>query len=104
MTERHQGVTGWDGQRLRQLRLDRSLSRRQLAGRVGVALDTVGSWERGTSSPRVRHLLALAEQLAVKPSELAPLPSTPTLRELRERVGLTQTALSIRIGRNPGGV
>src|SRR3954451_1419580 len=104
MTERHQGVTGWQGSRLRQVREERSMTRRQLAGRIGVAVDTVGSWERSASSPRVRHLLALAEQFSIDPTALAPLPDTPTLRELRERVGLTQGALAARLGRNAGGV
>src|SRR4051794_23888454 len=104
MTERHQGVTGWQGSLLRQLREERSMTRRQLAGRIGVAVDTVGSWERSASSPRVRHLLALAQQLGVELTVLAPLPKAPTLRELRERVGLTQGALAARLGRNAGGV
>lgn len=80
------------------------MTRRALAGRVGVALGTVAAWERGENAPWAGHLAALAAALELTPIELAPLSAAPTLRELRERAGLSQADLAQQLGRHSGGI
>lgn len=54
-----------------QLRLDAGLSTRELAAKAGVAYGSVLALESGeTSNPHVSTLVALAEALNAKPSEL----------------------------------
>lgn len=64
-----------DGQRLRQLRRERRLSRQALAKRAGISVSTVAQLERQTcASCRGRTLARLAVALSVQPGALMPTP------------------------------
>jgi transcriptional regulator with XRE-family HTH domain len=59
-----------NGQRLRQLRVERALSLRALAERSGVAFDTINKLELGHRPARLVTIRKLAEALKVEPKEL----------------------------------
>ena len=59
-----------NGQRLRQLRVQRALSLRALAQRSGVAFDTINKLELGHRPARLVTIRKLAEALGVEPKEL----------------------------------
>jgi transcriptional regulator with XRE-family HTH domain len=59
-----------DGQRLRQLRVQRALSLRALAQRSGVAFDTINKLELGHRPARLVTIRKLADALGVEPKEL----------------------------------
>jgi len=51
------------GERIRVRRVILRLSQRELADAVGVSTNTIGSWERGDTSPRIHRLPILAKAL-----------------------------------------
>lgn len=57
--------------RLQRLRSQRGLTRRTLAGTIGVSIPTLWAWEMGRTKPRPINLLALAEALSVSSTYLA---------------------------------
>ena len=59
-----------NGQRLRQLRVERALSLRTLAERSGVAFDTINKLELGHRPARLVTIRKLADALGVEPKEL----------------------------------
>ncbi len=59
-----------DGQRLRELRVERALSLRALGERSGVAYDTINKLELGQRPARLSTIRRLADTLGVKPREL----------------------------------
>jgi transcriptional regulator with XRE-family HTH domain len=59
-----------NGQRLRQLRVERALSLRALAKRSGVAFDTINKLELGHRPARLVTIRKLADALGVQPKEL----------------------------------
>jgi transcriptional regulator with XRE-family HTH domain len=59
-----------NGQRLRQLRVERALSLRALAQRSGVAFDTINKLELGHRLARLVTFRKLADALDVEPKEL----------------------------------
>jgi transcriptional regulator with XRE-family HTH domain len=59
-----------NGQRLRQLRVEKALSLRALAQRSGVAFDTINKLELGHRPARLVTIRKLAEALGVEPKEL----------------------------------
>jgi transcriptional regulator with XRE-family HTH domain len=59
-----------NGQKLRQLRVERALSLRALAERSGVAFDTINKLELGYRPARLVTIRKLAEGLGVEPKEL----------------------------------
>jgi transcriptional regulator with XRE-family HTH domain len=59
-----------NGQRLRELRVERALSLRALAQRSGVAFDTINKLELGYRPARLVTIRKLAEALEVEPKEL----------------------------------
>lgn len=59
-----------NGQRLRQLRVERALSLRALAERSGVAFDTINKLELGHRPARLVTIRKLAEALSVEPKDL----------------------------------
>jgi transcriptional regulator with XRE-family HTH domain len=59
------------GERLREVRIDRSLSMKQLAARSGVSLTALGRYERGRSVPGLDVALALSKVLDVLVDYLA---------------------------------
>ena len=59
-----------NGQRLRELRVERALSLRGLAERSDVAFDTINKLELGHRPARLVTIRKLAEALDVEPKEL----------------------------------
>jgi len=59
-----------DGQRLRQLRVERALSLRSLGERSGVTFATINNLENGNRPARLATIRKLAEALGVEPKEL----------------------------------
>jgi transcriptional regulator with XRE-family HTH domain len=59
-----------NGQRLRELRVERALSLRALAQRSGVAFDTINKLELGHRPARLATIRMLADALGVEPKEL----------------------------------
>jgi transcriptional regulator with XRE-family HTH domain len=59
-----------DGQRLRQLRVEKALSLRALKERSGVAYDTINKLELGHRPARLVTIRKLADALGVEPNEL----------------------------------
>ena len=55
---------------LKTLRRRKFLTQKELAAQVGVAYQTVQTWEAGTSQPRLRHIPKLAEVLDVEAEQL----------------------------------
>jgi transcriptional regulator with XRE-family HTH domain len=59
-----------DGERLRQLRVQKALSLRALGEITGVAFDTISKLENGRRPARLVTIRKLAEALGVEPKEL----------------------------------
>ena len=56
--------------RLTQARVRKSVTKTELAAKVGVSWQTISEWERGNMQPRMKHVRALCEALDVTPEEL----------------------------------
>ena len=61
---------GVDGERLRQLRVEKALSLRALGEITGVAFDTISKLENGRRPARLVTIRKLADALDVEPREL----------------------------------
>ncbi|MDQ4000205.1 MAG: helix-turn-helix domain-containing protein [Actinomycetota bacterium] len=59
-----------DGQRLRELRVEKALSLRALEEMTGVAFDTINKLENGHRPARLATIRKLADALSVEPKEL----------------------------------
>jgi transcriptional regulator with XRE-family HTH domain len=59
-----------DGERLRQLRVEKALSLRALGEITGVAFDTISKLENGRRPARLVTIRKLADALDVEPREL----------------------------------
>jgi transcriptional regulator with XRE-family HTH domain len=59
-----------NGQRLRELRVQRALSLRALGERSGVAYDAINKLENGKRPARLATIRKLADALSVEPREL----------------------------------
>ena len=59
-----------NGQRLRQLRVERALTLRALAERSGVSYDTINKLELGQRPARLSTIRKPADALGVEPTEL----------------------------------
>jgi transcriptional regulator with XRE-family HTH domain len=59
-----------EGQRLRELRVDKALSLRAIGERSEVAFDAINKLENGKRPARLATIRKLAEALAVEPKEL----------------------------------
>lgn len=55
---------------LRQLRLDRGMTQKELGALIGVGANTIGRWERGEGRPNSEQLQKLARALKVSVDEL----------------------------------
>jgi transcriptional regulator with XRE-family HTH domain len=58
------------GQRLRELRRERSLTQEDLSRRTRIHAPTIGRLERDKREPRLKTILRLADGLGVSPGEL----------------------------------
>src|SRR5579864_3190562 len=69
-------------QLLRQARLERGWTQRDVADRIGAPLDlNVTRWERGTTRPSAYYVQRLCELFGKSPGELGLLPEHPQLQE-----------------------
>jgi transcriptional regulator with XRE-family HTH domain len=59
-----------EGERLRQLRVEKALSLRALGEITGVAFDTISKLENGHRPARLATIRKLAEALGVEPKDL----------------------------------
>lgn len=72
---------GWVAEALREARVRKRLTQRELATRLRVSQSTISFWERGIETPSVEHIVALATEL---PEVVEGLPSHE--RELLRRL------------------
>jgi transcriptional regulator with XRE-family HTH domain len=84
------GVRGFSGPALRQARREAHITADDLAAALQVSESSVLRWETGAARPIAAHVGAVAQALGVPISRLMPAaPSALTLRDLRERSGLS---------------
>ena len=62
------------GRRIRQIRMEKGLTLKQIEARVGISATHVSEVERGRTSPTVGALGRIAEALGVRPSHLIDFP------------------------------
>jgi transcriptional regulator with XRE-family HTH domain len=62
------------GRRIRQIRIEKGLTLKQVEARVGISATHVSEVERGRTSPTVGALARIAEALGVRPSHLIDFP------------------------------
>ena len=97
-------------------RLKRNMSQRQFADFIGVSQNTVSSWERGKTVPKLGvAVFKLCKALKITPNQLFPnkerdsdqmsisetantKPDANGLKDLRERAGLSQKQVSEKVG------
>lgn len=91
-------MSPFDGARVRALRLESGVDIESLAAAAGVSPNTVRAAESGAHQPRPRVAAALARALGVPLEDLSSPTARATLREIRHRLGLTQTEMARRIG------
>ena len=85
------------GDHLRKARLDRGLSKQEMAEMLGVEVSTVAGWQTGRKKPRVWYLPRIIAFLGYDPfSQGASLGER--LRAERQRQGLTQHQLARLVG------
>ncbi len=53
------------GKRIRELRLERKLSQKQMAEMLSVSQDTISLWENGKSVPTAEYLIEIAVNFKV---------------------------------------
>ncbi|NWF30876.1 helix-turn-helix transcriptional regulator [Streptomyces sp. PKU-EA00015] len=92
------GVPTFRPDSLRQQRQARGLSAEELAVLAGISPETVRRAEAGTRQPGARVVVALARALGSSVDELAPPAGRLTLKELRQRLGLTQREVAAHVG------
>jgi transcriptional regulator with XRE-family HTH domain len=91
------------GEHLWKARMERGVSREEAAQVLGVGITTLWSWETGHASVSTRHLPKVVAFLGYDPRGEASTRGE-RIRMLRERQGLTQTALAKKLGLNPSTV
>lgn len=70
---------------LRALRTKNGLTLAQLAEKIGVTLQVVGNWERGTTEITLGDALKVCRVLGCNLDELAGWDSVPTIKEQEKR-------------------
>ena len=58
------------GDRVRELRLAKSLSQEELAYKAGIHRNYLGGIERGERNPCLNNILSIADALGISPAEL----------------------------------
>ncbi len=69
-------------ERLKQLRVKRNLSQKQLADHLGISQQTVAKWEQGSTFPKPATLKKLTEYLDVTSDYLLEIPKKLTDEEI----------------------
>lgn len=75
-------------------RIEKGITKEELARRVGVSKRTLTRWEHGQNRPRPSHLTALAKALGCNVSDLE---TVNTLSDARRAAGLSQRAFAERV-------
>ncbi|MFB7739809.1 helix-turn-helix transcriptional regulator [Streptomyces sp. NPDC056112] len=88
----------YDGARARALRLEAGIAVEDLAVAAGVSPNTVRSVESGKHQPRPRVAHGIARALGVSVEELTLPGSVQTLRDIRLRLGRTQSEMAAHLG------
>lgn len=52
------------------MRIDKGLSKKQLAQKIGVSYQSINKWERGEVKPQVAQAFKLANFYGIKPREI----------------------------------
>ncbi|MFY9824393.1 MAG: helix-turn-helix domain-containing protein [Thermoanaerobaculia bacterium] len=91
------------GDHLRKARLLRGLLQAQVAEMIGVDYQTVLNWERNHTGVATRFMPKVVAFLGYDPRE-EPGPLGLRIRSLRERQGLSQSALAAKLGLNTSTV
>ena len=87
---------GVNPKEIRTKRLALMLTQRQLAAKIGVTKEAIGTWERGINKPNFYHYDKLYSFFDKHKTEIEKAPSRlgSSLRNLREELGLSQTKLA----------
>ena len=88
--------------RLRAYRRREGVTQREMAGRLGVAVDTAVRWEWRGQKPRAEHWVTIEHILG--PAEPTPTDLPNRLRVIRRKLGLTQAEFGERLGIDQGCV
>jgi transcriptional regulator with XRE-family HTH domain len=82
--------------RLRAYRRREGITQREVAARLGVAVDTATRWEWRGQKPRAEHWPAIERVLG--PTDPAPPDLPNRLRQTRRKLGLTQEEFGAKLG------
>lgn len=85
MADRVEQQMIWLGNRIKRAREQAGLTQDKLADLIGVSREAIARWETGDTEPKLKHLIALAEQLKV---------SADFLLGLEEETWIDQLGLS----------
>ncbi len=91
------------GDHLRKARLDRGIFQEHVARELGVSLPTIVNWETNHTRVATRLMPKVVAFLGYDPREEAERLGD-RIRALRERQGLSQSALAAKLGVNPSTV
>jgi len=83
-------------------RFDRGLRQEDVARELGVDQFTLGNWEKGKTSPVIRHRPSIYEWLGFCPVEPTPTSIGPRLVAWRKAQGLSQHEVAEQLGLDPG--
>ena len=78
------------GKKIRQLRLKAGLTQEQLAGKLGVAAQSVSKWENAVAMPDITTLPLLAEVFGVSIDELFDLTSEQRMNRIENSLDITE--------------
>ncbi|MER7952321.1 helix-turn-helix transcriptional regulator [Streptomyces sp. NPDC096079] len=92
------GTAAFQPSRLHEQRERARLSVEALAVLAAVSPETVRRAEQGRRKPSARVLKALADALKVPMEELAPVEGPLTLKQIRQREGITQKVMATKVG------
>ncbi|WP_268236727.1 helix-turn-helix transcriptional regulator [Rhodococcoides trifolii] len=92
-------LRGFRPERLVEARLEKGLSRGDVARSVGVSIGAVGSWETGRATPQVDSLARTVEVLGLPIEAVIVVPESERyLSDLRALRGLVQPNLAATVG------
>ena len=90
------------GEHLLVTRFDRAMRQKDVACELGVDNFTLGNWEKGRTSPAIRHRPSIYRWLGFCPVEPAPTNIGARLVAWRKAQGLSQVDLAGRLDVDPG--
>ena len=90
------------GEHLLVVRHDRGLRQKDVPRELDVDQFTLGNWEKGRTSPVIRHRPAIHRWLEYYPFEPTPISIGPRLVAWRKAHGLSQQEVAQQLGLDPG--